>query len=109
MSRVRLVSLPAPTPAAGERSETVPWQAPYTATVYALWDVEAGNLIEEFPTLAAALAAIRDDVVELGRQDAETYLLFQETADQPRVIAEGTGLVNLALQSELAHPSAHAS
>jgi hypothetical protein len=82
---------------------------PYTAGMYTLWDVESGNLTEEFPTLAAALAAIRDDVVELGRQDAEAYVLFRETADQPRVIAEGADLVNLALRSGLVHPSTSAS
>lgn len=83
--------------------------APYTVRMYTLWDLESGNLTEEFPTLAAALAAIRDDVVELGRQDAEACVLFQETTDQPRVIAEGADLVNLALRSELVHPSTSAS
>jgi hypothetical protein len=82
---------------------------PYIVSMYTLWDVESGNLTGEFPTLAAALAAIWDDAVELGRQDAETYVLFQETADQPRVIAEGADLVNLALRSAPAHPSIRAS
>ncbi len=77
--------------------------------MYTLWDVESGNLTEEFPTLAAALAAVRDDVVQLSRQGAEAYVLFQESIDQPRVIAEGAELVNLALRSEPAHPSTRAS
>jgi hypothetical protein len=77
--------------------------------MYTLWDVESGNLTEEFPTLAAALAAVRDDVVQRGRQDAEAYALFQETTDQPRVIAEGADLIELALRSEPAQPSARAS
>lgn len=85
------------------------WRMPYIERMYTLWDVESGNLIEEFPTLAAALAAIRDDVVELGRQDAEAYALFQETTGQPGVIAEGVDLVNLALRSKPAPPSARAS
>lgn len=77
--------------------------------MYELWDVESGNLTEEFPTLAAALAAIRDDAVLLGREPTELYALFHLTAGQPRLIAEGVELTDLAVRATQTHPSSRAS
>lgn len=66
---------------------------------YALWDLETGNLVQEFPTELAALAAIRAAVARHGRSYAETFAVLREDRHgRSRLIAEGAGLVDLALR-----------
>jgi len=67
--------------------------------MYPLWDVESGDLTEEIPTLAAPLAAVRDDVLYLGCRHSETYTLDRK----------GANLVALALPVGTGDPSIRAS
>lgn len=73
--------------------------------MYELWDGASGNLTEEFPTEAAALAAVREAVVRHGRGYAEAYGVIHVGPDgRSRLLAQGAVLVEMALRPE--QPSA---
>lgn len=77
---------------------------------YALWDLETGNLVQEFPTELDALEAIRAAVARHDRPYAETFAVLREDRrGHSRLIAEGAGLVDLALRTERNAPSSRAS
>jgi hypothetical protein len=77
---------------------------------YALWDLETGNLVQEFPTELDVLDAIRAAIVRYGRPYAETFAVLREDRyGRSRLIAEGAGLVDLALRTERNPPSSRAS
>jgi hypothetical protein len=84
---------------------------PYIVDVfYALWDLETGNLVQEFSTELDALAAIRAAIVRYGRPYAETFIVLREDRyGRSRLIAKGAGLVDLALRTERNPPSSRAS
>jgi hypothetical protein len=77
---------------------------------YALWDLETGNLVQEFSTEHEALEAIHAAVARHGRSYAETFAVLREDGrGRSRLIAEGAGLVDLALRTERNPPSSRAS
>lgn len=77
---------------------------------YALWDLETGNLVQEFPTELEVLEVIRAAVARHGRSYAETFAVLREDRrGRSRLIAEGSGLVDLALRTERNPPSSRAS
>ena len=78
--------------------------------VYALWDLETGNLVQEFPNEHAALATIREAAVRHGRAYAETFaVLRQDRRGHAEVVAQGAELVELALRSGEQPPAVRAS
>ena len=74
---------------------------------YELWDVETRNRIARYPTEAAALAAVRDDIDTHGPESPVVTTLalfcFDPLLIDGGVIAEGPALVDRALGIE--HPS----
>jgi hypothetical protein len=71
------------------------------ATTYELWDTETRNLVAEFPSETAALAAVRRTLAIDGRASAETLLLgFEDDAGEGARIAAGAALIALALQAD---------
>lgn len=75
---------------------------------YELWDAEIGNRVGRFPTEAAALAAVREDVARLGRDSAAVLTLGLLLHDANHVdgglIAEGAALVDRALGATRQQP-----
>src|SRR5438552_1501252 len=68
---------------------------------YVLWDGGTGNRVGRYPTEEAALRAILEDIRSYGRDAAAIVSLglLQRDPDRrrDRLIADGTGLVELAL------------
>lgn len=78
--------------------------------MYELWDAASGNLTEEFPTRAAALAAVREAVERHGRGYAEAYGVICVGPDgRSRLLAQGAELVDLALRAGQSPPATRAS
>jgi hypothetical protein len=64
---------------------------------FELWEIRSGNLIDTFPSEAAALEEVRATIVEFGREAVATYALAHETGRRTRLIAEGEELADRAV------------
>lgn len=63
---------------------------------YTIWHMDTGNLIGDFATESAAMAAVREEIRVNAAPDA--LILQRERAGaEPEFVASGTGLADLAL------------
>ena len=64
------------------------------ASTFALWDLEAGNLVGAFDTEAAARAVVERALADQGPESVETLALVHEDEQgELTTIAEGLDLV----------------
>jgi hypothetical protein len=64
------------------------------ATAYELWDFDTRNIVAVYDSQEAALAAVRDDLQEHGRELVETLVLLVTREDGAKVrIAAGDDLI----------------
>jgi len=77
-----------------------------TDDTFELWDYETRNLIATFPTVEAALAVIRAGVASYGEESMLNLGLGGEDERGDDVlIAEGRGLIRLAIGQDTPEPS----
>jgi hypothetical protein len=78
--------------------------------MYELWDANTGNLLDSFLTEAAALAAVRDFLIDNGRSTAEALgIVYEDRRGRSKLIAEGAALLELAQRSGPDKSAARAS
>lgn len=71
-------------------------------SIFALWDADAGALTGEYPTEAAALAAIYRTVRDAGPDALAGYALLRDDGEHdPVLIAADAELADLAQQHAL--------
>lgn len=65
---------------------------------YQLWDQEHGNMVGDFADLAAALALVRAEIAERGRDSALGLALLHVTSDRNSLepVARGEVLLELS-------------
>jgi hypothetical protein len=71
------------------------------AARFGLWDVESGNNIGFYPTQDAALAVIRQELREYGREAVLSLALDRDETSGGGLVAEGEDLIVLAESAEL--------
>ena len=71
---------------------------------YTIWHLDTGNMIGDFATEAAALAAVRDELQANGSPDS-LVLQRERTGLDPQFVASGRSLVRRAFRAGLASPS----
>ena len=65
---------------------------------YTIWQLDTGNLIGDYPTEAAALAAVRDEIQTNASPD-QLVLQRERAGDGPELVASGPELATRALRS----------
>lgn len=66
---------------------------------YTIWQLDTGNLIGDFPTESAAMAAVREELH--ANASSDTLVLQRERAGaDPEFVASGPTLAELALRNE---------
>lgn len=70
-------------------------------TLWELWNHETANIINAYPSEAAALAEVAAQVEAFGREGVETWSLLAATADglHKENVAYGAALADLALRA----------
>ena len=66
---------------------------------YTIWHLDSGNLIGDFATESAAMAAVRDEIHANASPDA-LVLQRDRTGAEPEFVASGSALADLAFRSE---------
>ncbi len=66
---------------------------------YTIWHLDTGNLIGDFATESAAMAAVRDEIHANASPDA-LVLQRERTGAEPEFVASGSALADLAFRSE---------
>lgn len=64
---------------------------------YTIWHVDTGNLIGDFATESAAMAAVREEIRANAAPDA-LILQREQTGAEPEFVTSGTALADLALR-----------
>jgi hypothetical protein len=76
---------------------------------FGLWDVESGNSLGFYPTLVAALATVRRELRQYGREAVATLALdVDDGKGGGGLVAEGVGLLALAQRREARKPASRA-
>jgi hypothetical protein len=66
--------------------------------MFQLWDMESANLLGSYATEDAALSVVWQAIEKHGAEAIATLMLLREEADgRSTLLAESTGLVELAL------------
>jgi hypothetical protein len=64
---------------------------------YEIWDWQTANIVYAYPTLAEALADVRQEVTANGPDIAASWFLQYDDRETGYIIAEGADLVKQAL------------
>ena len=70
---------------------------------YTIWHLDTGNLIGDFATESAAMAAVRDEIDANASPDA-LVLQRDRTGGESEFVASGSALANLAVRNERRTP-----
>lgn len=73
---------------------------------FELWDVDTGNMIGVYPSLAEALTEVRDLLEANGTEYADDLSLARRTDGAGELIAEGAALARLAAAGDQTRRSA---
>jgi hypothetical protein len=65
---------------------------------YTIWHLDTGNLIGDYPTEAAALAAVRDEIQANASPD-QLVLQRERAGNRPELVASGPALAARALRA----------
>ena len=65
---------------------------------YTIWHLDTGNLIGDFATESAAMAAVRDEIDANASPDA-LVLQRDRTGGESDFVASGSALANLAIRN----------
>lgn len=65
---------------------------------YTIWHLDTGNLIGDYPTEAAALAAVRDEL-RVNTSPDQLVLQRERAGTDPEMVASGLGLAKWAFRS----------
>ena len=65
---------------------------------YTIWHLDTGNLIGDYPTEAAALVAVRDELQSSTSPD-QLVLQRERTGTDPEMVASGPALATWAFRS----------
>lgn len=71
---------------------------------YTIWHLDTGNMIGDFATEAAALAAVRDELQANGSPDS-LVLQRERTGLAPQFVASGQALARRASRAGIMSPS----
>lgn len=75
---------------------------------YTIWHLDTGNLIGDFATESAALAAVRDEIHANASPDA-LVLQRERTGGDSEFVASGSALVTLAFPHGRLSPASNRS